>query len=389
MLTRRSLLGAVPAAALAAPLVGALATRRPATAESSTRSTKQATISLRFVNQTGAYDNGSINFYIVGTDLSTNQQVRVTADGVMQPVSLSDNGPDGYADYSIPFASSGDTTISLTGNMSGRIYFSLGDKVKFKVNEGNALAYPAGWVSTDPNYPVLHDFVEFTYLDGRIYCNTTMVDMFSVPLSITLTGEQSPTTGTLVDGGRQNILSTLRDHPDFGQLVIEDLRVIAPGHGLDAGLFSSMYFDSYVGEVWTMYQSQTLTVTANNTTYTGQVSGDQFVFDGGVAPFNRPPTRDVLFCDGALAAPNDGITGPVAAVLGAALNRTTLLDSTQQPTTDPAGFYQASTAHVYSRTMHENTVDGKAYGFAFDDVAGFASYIEDNATEMAVTLTPF
>lgn len=138
-----------------------------------------------------------------------------------------------------------------------------------------------------------------------------------------------------------------------------------------------------------MYQSQTLTVNANNATFTGQVSGDQFAFDGGVQPFSRPSTLDVLFCAGSLAAPNDGITGPVAAVLGAALNRTTLLDSTEQPTTDPGGFYQASTAHVYSRTMHENTVDGKAYGFPFDDVAGFASYIEDNATEMAVTLTPF
>ncbi|MGH3359025.1 MAG: beta-1,3-glucanase family protein, partial [Nocardioidaceae bacterium] len=119
------------------------------------------------------------------------------------------------------------------------------------------------------------------------------------------------------------------------------------------------------------------------------VNGDQFVFDGGVTPFNRPTTKDVLFCDGALAAPNDGVTGPVAAVLGAALNRTTLLDSAEQPTTDPAGFYQAPATHAYSKAMHDNSVDGKAYGFPFDDVAGFASYIEDNATEMAVTLTPF
>lgn len=385
MLSRRSLLGAVPAAALAVPVPGALAARRPASASS----TPRASIGLRFVNSTRAYDNGSINAYIVGTDLTTEQQVRITPDGTMRPVSTADNGADGYADYAIPFAGTGDTTLQLTGDMSGRIYFSLGDKVKFKVNEGNALAYPAGWVGVDPNYDVLHDCVEFTYLDGRIYCNTTMVDMFSIPMSITLTGEQSPSTGTLVDGGRANIFDTLRAEPDFAQLVIDDRRVIAPGHGLDAGLFPSTYFDGYVNDVWTAYRSQTLTVTANNSTFTGQVSGDQFGFDGGVAAFSRPSTRDVLFCDGALAAPNDGITGPVAAVLGAALNRTTLLDNAEQPTTDPADFYQAAPAHAYAKAMHDNSVDGKAYGFAFDDVAGFASYIEDNATEMAVTLTPF
>ncbi len=40
--------------------------------------------------------------------------------------------------------------------------------------------------------------------------------------------------------------------------------------------------------------------------------------------------------------------------------------------------------------MHAATQDGKAYGFAFDDVAGFASYIEDGAPkEITLTLTPF
>jgi hypothetical protein len=40
--------------------------------------------------------------------------------------------------------------------------------------------------------------------------------------------------------------------------------------------------------------------------------------------------------------------------------------------------------------MHENTVDGNAYGFAFDDVCEHASYIEDGApTSMTVTITPF
>jgi hypothetical protein len=40
--------------------------------------------------------------------------------------------------------------------------------------------------------------------------------------------------------------------------------------------------------------------------------------------------------------------------------------------------------------MHENTVDRKAYGFAFDDVLDLTSYIQDHApTSLTVTLTPF
>ncbi|MEU4451243.1 beta-1,3-glucanase family protein [Nocardioides sp. NPDC023903] len=387
MLTRRSVLAAT-SAAFAVPLLGGTSWQA-AQAMRPQRIGAQATIQLRFVNQTGAYDNASIHFYIVGTNLATGEQSRVTPEGALVPVSLSDNGADGYADYAIPFSGSGDTLSQIPADMSGRIYFSLGEKLKFKVNEGNALAYPAAWVESDPSYGVLHDCVEFTYKSGRIYCNTTMVDMFSVPLSIALTGEESPTTGTLVEGGRAKIFSAVSASPDFGSLVVDDRRIFAPGHGLDAGRFSATYFDSYIDQVWSKYAGEDLVVKANNTTFTGRVSGDQFVFDGGVKAFSRPTTRDVLFCDGALAAPNDGITGPVAAVLGAGFNRTTLLASADQPTGDPAGFYQGDPVHAYCKAMHDNTVDGKAYGFAFDDVGGFASYVEDNASEMAVTLTPF
>ena len=387
MLTRRSVLAAT-SAAFAVPLLGGT-TWQAAQAMRPQRIGAQATIQLRFANRTGAYDNASIHFYIVGTNLATGEQSRVTPEGTLVPVSLADNGADGYADYAIPFSGSGDTLSQIPADMSGRIYFSLGDKLKFKVNEGNALAYPAAWVESDPSYGVLHDCVEFTYKSGRIYCNTTMVDMFSVPLSIALTGEESPTTGTLVEGGRAKIFSAVSASPDFGSLVVDDRRIIAPGHGLDAGRFSATYFDSYIDQVWSKYAGESLVVKANNTTFTGRVSGDQFVFDGGVKAFSRPSTRDVLFCDGALAAPNDGITGPVAAVLGAGFNRTTLLASADQPTSDPGGFYQGDPVHAYCKAMHDNTVDGKAYGFAFDDVGGFASYVEDNASEMAVTLTPF
>ncbi|MDQ0378541.1 beta-1,3-glucanase family protein [Amycolatopsis thermophila] len=382
MLTRRSFLVAAG--------VGAVAmTVRPASAATA--------LPLTIVNNTGAYANTSIWCYLVGTD-SAGNQFHVTPNGTIVPVSLSDNGSGGFTDYAIPLAPTGPTTLTVP-RMSGRLYFALGQKLRFKaVTDGAgrpALQYPAGWVDSDPNYRILHDFVEFTLDDLGMHCNTTMVDQFGVPLSIQLTGAASQTTGTLKPGGRAQIFDQIRAQPDFGNLVVDDLRVIAPGHGLDAGRFSPTYFDSYTDRVWSTYTGTDLRLNTGSATFTGRIGSDGtlVVRDGSgrtASPIRRPSTRDILFCDGALAAPNDGLTGPVAALLGAALNRTTLLDHPDQPVSDPAAFYRNPVTNHYARIMHAATADGRAYGFAFDDVGGFASYIEDPApTSCTVTLTPF
>ena len=61
-----------------------------------------------------------------------------------------------------------------------------------------------------------------------------------------------------------------------------------------------------------------------------------------------------------------------------------------QPTADPAEFYPTELTNHYAKAMHAATEDGRAYGFAFDDVADFASYIQDTApTALRLTLTPF
>ena len=101
--------------------------------------------------------------------------------------------------------------------------------------------------------------------------------------------------------------------------------------------------------MWNHYRSNTMTVTAGARTFTGSVQGDQFVFDGGVRAFTKPSTRDVLFCDGALAAPNDGVTGPVAATLGAGFNRGVLTDTGAQPVADAGTYYRRSTSPTTTR----------------------------------------
>jgi Beta-1,3-glucanase/F5/8 type C domain len=381
MSTRRNVLRWAATAAVSAPLL-ALAGRTAAFG--ATR------LPITVVNNTGLYPNSAIWMYVVGTNLTTGQQSYVRADGTLIPASPSLNGPDGYADLSIPFQ----PTLSLP-NMSGRIYFSINQKLKFRVvTDGNgraAFQYPAGWVSSDPSFSVLHDCMEFTFGGGGMFCNTTMVDMFSVPMAIQLSGASNQTIGTLKPGGRDAIFAAIAALPDFKSLIQgNNLRVVAPGHGIEGGMFSSTYYDSYVNDVWNTYTGQDLRVKINATTYTGRVSGGQLRFDGGVAPFAKPSTQDVFYCNGALGAPNDGLTGPVAAVLGAAFNRSTLRTHPDQPVTDPSAFYQEAKANHYSQVIHQNMVDGKAYGFPFDDVGNFASYIQDTApTAMKLTLTPF
>ncbi|MER6142745.1 glycoside hydrolase family 64 protein [Streptomyces sparsogenes] len=394
--SRRRLLGGLAAAAAAGSgltLAGGRAHAAERAADRPRAAERAATLPLTVVNRTGQFGNASIWVYIVGNE--GGRQVRVTPDGRGAPIALSDNGPDGWTDYAIPLAASGDTRLTLPP-MSGRIYVALGSKLKFKAvtdGAGNpALQYPAGWVASDPNYRVLHDCAEFTFNSAGMFCNTTMVDMFSVPMSIRLTGAKDQTTGTLKNGARARVFADLSAVEAFAPLVLGgDLRVIAPGHGLDAGLFAKDYLAGYIDQVWAAYAAKDLRVTTNAGTFTGRVSGGRLSFTGPASvSFAKPSTRDVLFCDGALAAPNDGTTGPVAAVLGAGFNRTTLHSTAAQPTTDPAAFYASPVTNHYAKAMHAAAADGKAYGFAFDDVADFASYIQDTApTAATLTLTPF
>jgi hypothetical protein len=61
-----------------------------------------------------------------------------------------------------------------------------------------------------------------------------------------------------------------------------------------------------------------------------------------------------------------------------------------QPTFQASDFYTRPVTDHYSRHVHANMVDGKAYGFAFDDVGAFESLVFDGAPAAArITLTSF
>jgi hypothetical protein len=317
------------------------------------------------------------------------------------------NPPTPAPDVSIPGPGGGASRqLNIPINFgSGRLYMSFGEKLKFFLTP-NGLVQPAPWNPSDPNRNILFDWSEFSYNNNGIWLNSSQVDMFSVPhaVEVTNSGGASKRTGELKSNGRNNFFNALRNQPgDWGKLINTRsdgtvLRAFAPRLGIEAGSFSNTYFDGYTNQVWNTYKDTTLTVVPirdqPNTKYTGRVDGGgvmRFTNSSGaqVASFQRPSTRDVFGCDGRLAAP-DGVVGEIARSLCAALHRSTLGYLHTAPTYNPAEFYTRAITDHYSRKIHAQMVDGKAYGFAFDDVGGFESLVYDpNPRSARVILTPF
>ncbi|HEU5486204.1 MAG TPA: beta-1,3-glucanase family protein [Microlunatus sp.] len=55
--------------------------------------------------------------------------------------------------------------------------------------------------------------------------------------------------------------------------------------------------------------------------------------------------------------------------------------------TDAATFYRRDLTNHYSRIIHANMKDGKAYGFAFDDVTSQESLVHNGApVKASITL---
>jgi len=354
---------------------------------------------LTVTNNSGRSD--AVHLYVLGTNLNTGKLGYVNAGGAFTAWPPGANPPSPAPDVSIAGpGNGGSTTLKIPRMLSGRVYMSFGQKIKFFLTP-DGLVQPAPWADGDPNRNILFDWSEFTYDNGGLFINSSQVDMFSVPHAVGLTNGAgaSKEAGRLKPGGRANIFNGVKGQSGFSNLVYNDLRVLAPGKGLDTGKFSGSYLDGYVTSAWNTYKSTPLTVVPFEAEpakkFTGKTGGDdvmRFTNTSGaeVASFSKPSTRDVFNCDGRLQAPNDQVVGPIARTLCAALHRSTLGTLHTQPTYDAGPFYKQPVTDHYSRIVHEQMVDGKAYGFAFDDVGHFESLVHDGDPKTAkITLTAF
>ncbi|MFJ9626472.1 glycoside hydrolase family 64 protein [Streptomyces sp. NPDC101175] len=361
-----------------------------------------ATIPLKITNNSGRGD--AVYLYDLGTNLATGQQGWADANGTFHAWPAGGNPPTPAPDASIPGPAAGQSTTIRIPKFSGRLYFSYGRKLVFKLTTGG-LVQPAVQNPTDPNRDILFNWSEYTLNDSGLWINSTQVDMFSAPYAVGVqrSDGSTATTGHLKSGGYTGFFNALRGQSGGWAGLIQTrsdgtvLRALAPGYGIETGALPTTVLDDYINRVWAKYASSTLTVTPfadqPNTKYYGRVSGGVMNFTNGsgavVTTFQKPDAASVFGCYKNLDAPNDLVRGPISRTLCAGFNRSTLLVNANQPDTTSANFYVDPVTNQYARDVHAQMADGKAYAFAFDDVGAHESLVNDGNPQQAyLTLDP-
>jgi hypothetical protein len=289
---------------------------------------------------------------------------------------------------------------------SGQVYVSFGEKLKIAVNSsagqpgGLGWTAPSGWTPTDPNYGTIYADVEFTYTSsGLMNCDTTYVDMFTVPITIELTGSMGTQTAGGLTTSRTDVFNAFANAaaPLPSLIVGKNVRILNPQHAIGVTSFPSDYLDQAISAAWTNYQTNTLTVTISGTQYTGTVDSTTNALTFTPGSIGQPSTLEVFACSGVFVPP---MTNPptsdqtelaaIAAAVAAALNRGTLLSSASQPACDSSQFYQ-TTSNGYAQLLHKYSTGGQCYAFPYDDVCGtYSSDLNDPAaTGLALTLNAF
>ncbi|MER7490171.1 glycoside hydrolase family 64 protein [Streptomyces sp. NPDC126497] len=361
------------------------------------------TIPLKITNNSGRGEQ--VYVYNLGTQLSTGRQGWADASGTFHPWPAGGNPPTPAPDASMTGPAAGGSTTIRVPRLSGRIYFSYGRKLVFRLTTGG-LVQPAVQNPADPNRDILFNWSEYTLDDSGLWLNSTQVDMFSAPYSVGVRRADGSTTSTgrLRPGGYRAVLDTLRGQPGGWADLIQTrsdgtvLRALSPLYGLETGALPASVMDDYVDRVWQKYTGSTLTVTPftdrPDIKYYGRVSGGVMNFTDGagavVTGFQKPDASSVFGCHRRLDAPNDRVRGPISRTLCAGFNRSTLLTNPHQPDSGSGGFYQDPVTNHYARAVHAQTADGKAYAFAFDDVGNHESLVHDgNPSQASLTLDPF
>ncbi|MEU5082535.1 MULTISPECIES: glycoside hydrolase family 64 protein [Streptomyces] len=390
--------GALPLAAATALLGGLLTLGSPGRADAAVPDT----IPLKITNNSGRSE--PVYVYDLGTQLSSGRQGWADADGVFHAWPAGGNPPTPAPDAAIPGPAAGQSKTIRIPKFSGRIYFSYGRKLDFRLTTGG-LVQPAVQNPSDPNRDILFNWSEYTLNDAGLWLNSTQVDMFSAPYAVGVQRADGgvSTTGHLKSGGYSGFFAALRAQPGgWGNLIQTRsdgtvLRALSPLYGVETGALPANVMDDYVNRVWQKYTTSTLTVTPfadqPNTKYYGRVSGNVMNFTNSagtvVTSFQKPDASSVFGCHKLLDAPNDNVRGPISRTLCAGFNRSTLLVNPSQPDATTADFYRDAVTNQYARAIHAQMADGKAYAFAFDDVGHQESLVHDGSPQQAyLTLDP-
>jgi len=334
-------------------------------------------MTCQFVNNTnGQYSNSQIYVIAIGLN-SSNQYCYLQPNGTMTPLVAGQNASSSFTPLSAMVGSGMQMPTVMT---SCRMYVSFGQPLNIPINAGTpvGIAYPNIDNPSDPNINTVFDWIEFNVGNNLIFCNTTQVDMFGIPMLLQLYDNNST-------GGGYSLFGTVGITEPTSQIMSEYAssvpaaftglagpdRILAPIHGSFGTTGANAgYFDSYINQVWTEYTTSTLPITMNGIVYSGKVNGSgQMVFtdpgDANSYIVNKPSTNDVWGGAGNLATGNS-VELALEAQICAAFHRHVI--DTPANMTNPAAFYQTAPADFYSQFWHEHNVGGAAYGFCYDDV---------------------
>lgn len=310
-----------------------------------------------------AIDNGS-SWFLLRSDAVT-PYYPTSPGSAMQPLG---------ADCAIRLGGPGSTIQAQIPHIAGgRIWFSIGQPLKFFLNPGPALVEPSVTNASDPNAQLDWGFAEFTWNADQLYANISYVDFVSIPIALTLNTRNSGTmhVSGMPPSGLQQVADGLRqqrqrDGRAWDQLIVnragtnQPLRILSPNQGLvtNPSLFSG-YYDGYVNEVYQKFAGTPITIDtqASFGNVTARTSGNTLNFNGSVFP--RPSTYDIFSCNtGPFATGGNAQTNAIIPRLSAAFNRSTLLVANQFPTTSNL-YYQNPITNHYSRIVHQANLDRK------------------------------
>ena len=203
-----------------------------------------ATIPLKITNSSGRAD--PVYIYNLGTNLATGQQGWADSNGTFHAWPAGGNPPTPAPDASIAGPGNGGSITIQMPKFSGRVYFSYGQKLVFKLTTGG-LVQPAVQNPSDPNRNILFSWTEYTLNDSGLWINSTQVDMFSTPYAVGVKSGDgyTKTTGHLKPGGYNGFFNALRGQSGgWGNLIQTApdgtvLRAFAPSYGVEIGALPS------------------------------------------------------------------------------------------------------------------------------------------------------
>jgi len=336
-------------------------------------------MTINFTNNSGKYPDDSVFISIMGEDGSGNV-CWIDQSGKLIPVKTADNTNGGYCNY---FHKLSDfKSVSIPALIGARIRVSIGKVYKMKINSENPhAAYTDADLNNvnDPNRSIIFDKIEFSYVSGILYLNTTTVDFFGIPFNVSgKVGSQDVTVGW--KSSRKQLFDAFNSlvPADFKTLVQGSYRIVAP-HKLNA--FNSGYFNDYIDSVWAAYKTDSLVITGVLPDW--RAAG--IVDNGGVFRFtytsgpwkgqqvsiSRPTSSNVFACDGVGSLKTDA-TYPeshqkLIPKFAGAMNRTVLLGFDASRGCDTSTFYRRAKTNWFSKIFHLCALNNKCYGFPYDD----------------------